>query len=239
VGADESGRASLDDCQLLSNKQCGAMASGLNAEMALSQCVASKNGTHGIAAAGRSSITVVDSTVKNNKQLGFLIQSGAKADIKKTVVSKNGAHGICLQLGGIASMADCKSLKNKQTGVAVMGASSTATCMQLVSSDNGIDGCHVGQVLPRHLLADAPGAGSRLLLAGTRTQKRTQTHARARTHTHAHTHTHTHTSCRHGLAHCGRTEAMHLERAGCGTQSARMCHGKQSTDGSLGAGLRH
>jgi len=227
VGADESGRASLDDCQLLSNKQCGAMASGLNAEMALSQCVASKNGTHGIAAAGRSSITVVDSTVKNNKQLGFLIQSGAKADIKKTVVSKNGAHGICLQLGGIASMADCKSLKNKQTGVAVMGASSTATCMQLVSSDNGIDGCHVGQVLPSHLLADAPGAGSRLLLAGTRAQKRT------------HTRTHTHTSCRHGLAHCGRTEAMHLERAGCGTQSARMCHGKQSTDGSLGAGLRH
>ena len=47
VGADEGGSAWLSDCQLLANKQCGAMASGLNAFISFSKCVASKNGTHG------------------------------------------------------------------------------------------------------------------------------------------------------------------------------------------------
>ena len=147
MGADEGGSAFLHDVQLLSNKQCGAMASGLHSEIKFSRCLASKNGTHGIAAAGRASITAEDLQVKNNKQLGLLIQSGAKADVKEANVSKCGAHGICLQLGGIATLKDCKSLKNKQTGLAVMGAASKATALQLVSSDNGIDGCHVGQVI--------------------------------------------------------------------------------------------
>jgi hypothetical protein len=48
VGADEGGSAWLIDCQLLANKQCGAMASGLNSFIRFSKCVASKNGTHGI-----------------------------------------------------------------------------------------------------------------------------------------------------------------------------------------------
>jgi len=145
VGADEGGRALLTDCQFVGNKQCGAMASGLHAEMHFTNCVASKNGTHGIAAAGRACITAVGTGIKNSKQLGFLIQSGATADIKDSIVTKNGAHGICLQLGGIATLTNCQSLKNKQTGVAVMGAASKATAHELTSSDNGIDGCHVGQ----------------------------------------------------------------------------------------------
>ena len=78
MGADEGGTASLSDCQLIGNKQCGAMASGLGAVMHFSKCLSSKNGTHGIAAAGRATITSVESQVKNNKQLGLLIQSGAK-----------------------------------------------------------------------------------------------------------------------------------------------------------------
>jgi hypothetical protein len=125
--------------------RAGAMASGLHVEIAFADCVSSKNGTHGIAVAGRAKVTATGLQVKSNKQLGLLIQSGAQAEISSSTSSKNGAHGICLQLGGTASLQGCKVTRNKQTGLAVMGVGSRARARELTTSDNGIDGCHVGQ----------------------------------------------------------------------------------------------
>lgn len=124
----------------------GAMASGLYVILELKGCVAHKNGTHGVAVAGRARMSSKGGEVKSNQQLGVLVQSGSQADFEDTTITKNGAHGICLQLGGEANVEGCKVTRNKQTGLAVMGAASKAVARQLASNNNGIDGCHVGQV---------------------------------------------------------------------------------------------
>lgn len=137
------------------------MASGLHVVLQLKGCVVHKNGTHGVAVAGRARLVSKGCEVKSNQQLGLLIQSGAQADIENNSIAKNGAHGICLQLGGEAKVDACEVSRNKQTGLAVMGAASKAAANRLTSVDNGIDGCHVGQVGMQSLDGRAATAGSR------------------------------------------------------------------------------
>jgi hypothetical protein len=142
---DEGGQATLSSSRVTSNKSCGAMSSGMGGRIEARSCTFSKNGTHGLACAGRAVLATRECTIKGNKQLGVLVQSGAHAEMSSDDVSRNGAHGLCLQLGGVLAASKVSVRNNKQSGLALMGVGSVGHVTGLNAVDNGIDGVHVGQ----------------------------------------------------------------------------------------------